>query len=105
MGRSKRISLSSSRGTTLWMPAKASFVIAPQDIHISDGRVYNEISPACVARSDVLRQAQQQTAGKVSRVPTNFPAEQVNLWAAYTVAPNVVASQGSLYNALAVLEV
>lgn len=70
---------------------------------ITDGVNQAEIPSAAVKRSEMLTQAQASAAGAGCRVPTSFPAEQVELWASYTRMPRVFMTQSHLLNIFPVL--
>lgn len=102
-----RASKRACRDGLVEFPADSAFAIRPDGVSVTDGITTSAISSTATKGSQVLVDAQKEAVAEVSasRVPTDFPAEQIKLWAAYVGAPRVFAAEASLLNTLAVLEV
>lgn len=88
------------------MPPIASLVLFQQCVRVSDGHTEYDVDVKALNSTSVLSQAVREACVEgTARVPTNFPVDQIQLWAAYTRMPRVFRTQSNLLNIFATLEV
>lgn len=93
------------RAQTPMMPPSAALVLFQEFVRIGDGQTEHDVELPSNTNSVLSQAVREACVEGTVRIPTNFPADQIRLWAAYTRCPCVFRTQSSLLNIFATLEV